>query len=283
MTFVVALFTAVAILLASAAPASAQTGQGGLGGVLDALGGILGGVAQKLHGTVVLARDTTLVLRGDDERSYRIDLASIAPQARQSLRVGETATVSVRGGGQAGVLTATDLHADPSGAPKAFRQVAGTIEEGGNNSRIVFRTRDGLSLPIDVSQLRGLPFFSANDPATLIYEHGPQQQIVAVWVEPGQTQPAASAPPSSLPWPTQPSASIPARGVDSVQGTVNTIGLDSFSLQTREGRTVMVEARGVDRRAVQGIRPGDVVTVTGQAETPDRFVAQSIRMDQRGR
>jgi translation initiation factor IF-1 len=68
-----------------------------------------------------------------------------------------------------------------------------------------------------------------------------------------------------------------------VQGTVNTIGLDSFSLQTREGRTVMVEARGVDRRAVQGIRPGDVVTVTGQAETPDRFVAQSIRMDQRGR
>jgi hypothetical protein len=226
-------------------------------------------------------KDTTMVLRTDDQRSYRIDLASIDPQARQGLQAGQTANVTVRGGGQANVLTASELQVDQSSTPRQFQQVTGTVEGGANASRLVFRTRDGLALPVDVSQLRGLPFFSANQPATLIYEQGPQQQIVAVWIEPGE---GAAAGTRGVPQPSaSPTSSAPigaAQGPgQTVQGMVNSLGLNTLSLQTSDGRTVTVDTGGVDRQAMQSVRPGDIVTVTGQAAAQDRFVAQSVRTD----
>lgn len=280
MNFAVVLFTAITLVGGFVAPAGAQSDRSPLGGVLDTLGGILGGGTQKLHGTVVLVKDTTMVLRTDDQRSYRIDLASIDPQARQGLKPGQTANVTVRGGGQANVLTASELQVDQSGTPRQFQQVTGTVEGGANASRLVFRTRDGLALPVDVSQLRGLPFFSANQPATLIYEQGPQQQIVAVWIEPGE---GAAAGTGGMPQPSaSPSSSAPigAQGTgQTVQGMVNSLGLNTLSLQTSDGRTMTVDTAGVDRQAMQSVRPGDIVTVTGQAAAQDRFVAQSIRTD----
>jgi hypothetical protein len=281
MNLAVVLFTAITLVGGLVAPAAAQSDRNPLGGVLDTLGGILGGGTQKLHGTVVLVKDTTMVLRTDDQRSYRIDLASIDPQARQGLQPGQTANVTVRGGGQANVLTASELQVDQSSTPRQFQQVTGTVEGGGNASRLVFRTRDGLALPVDVSQIRGLPFFSSNQPATLIYEQGPQQQIVAVWIEPGD---GAAAGTGGMPQPSaSPSSSAPIGAPQgtgqTVQGMVNSLGLNTLSLQTSDGRTMSVDTAGVDRQALQSVRPGDIVTVTGQAAAQDRFVAQSIRTD----
>jgi hypothetical protein len=273
----VVLLTAVCILVTSATPAVAQSKGGGIGGVLDTLGGLLG-TSQKLHGTVVLSRDTTLVLRADDGRTYRIDTAGIDPQVRRSLQPGQTVTVVTKGGGT--VLSAAEIQPDAAGAakPAAFSRVSGTIQEGGE-SRILFRTREGLVLPVDTSQIRGLPYFAANEPATLIYEQGPRQEIKAVWIEPGADQ-AASAPSTPGQPTASPSAAVPA-GAQRVQGMVESVGLRNFRLQTNDGRTLTVEA---DANTLTTVRPGDVVTVTGQAGAQtDTFIAQAIEPENRAR
>jgi hypothetical protein len=287
MTLAGTILTALMVMAATAMPAAAQNDRGGLGGVLDTLGGILGGGTQKLHGTVVLVKDPTMVIRTDDQRSYRVDLASADPQARRTVQPGQTVNVTVHGGTQGNVLSASEVQVDQGGARHEFRQLAGAVEQGGGASRLVFRTRDGLSLPIDVSQLHGLPFFAPNQPATLIYEQGAQQQVVAVWLEPGAPQPSAS----SAAGEPQPAASAPTgvgqpaapAGRETIQGTVGTIGVNTLGLQTTDGRNMKVDTGALDRQTVQGIRPGDRVTVTGEVAAQDLFVAQTIHTDERAR
>ena len=109
---------------------------------------------------------------------------------------------------------ATQVQADAGAASgTTFQRVSGTVQETGKQ-RILFKTGEGLVLPVDVSRVHGLPYLAANQPATLYYEQGAQQEIQAVWLEPG-TQPAG----------TQPAASPSPTGVEqSVQGRVQTIG-----------------------------------------------------------
>ena len=102
-----ALLTTVALTLSVAAPVAAQDKQdksnrGGLGGVLDTLGSVLGTGTQKLHGTVVLSEGSTFVLRTDEGRTYRVDTASLEPQKASTLAQGQSVSVTARGGGQAG-------------------------------------------------------------------------------------------------------------------------------------------------------------------------------------
>src|SRR5256886_17615502 len=98
---VIVILTAMLVLV-GAGPAAAQSNTkdskgGTLGGVLDTLGGILGGGSGKLHGAVVVAHDTTLVLRTDDKKTVRVDTASIDPQARPQLVPGQKVTVTAPG------------------------------------------------------------------------------------------------------------------------------------------------------------------------------------------
>ena len=169
-----AAFTTLALILAAAAPLAAQDKQdsqnkqdskGGLGGVLDTLGNVLGTGTQKLHGTVVANEGSTFVLRTDDHRTYRVDAASLDPQKVSALTPGVTVSVTARGGGQAAVLTPTDVTPDPKGGGKAFQAVSGTVQEAGRQ-RVLFKTRDGLVLPVDVSNINGLPYLAPNQPAT---------------------------------------------------------------------------------------------------------------------
>ena len=83
-----------------------------------------------------------------------------------------------------GVLTATDVTPDPKGGGKAFQFVSGTVQEAGRQ-RVLFKTRDGLVLPVDASNITGLPYLASNQPATLYYEQGQRQEIVGVWIQPG--------------------------------------------------------------------------------------------------
>ena len=113
---VIVILTAMLVLV-GAGPAAAQSNTkdskgGTLGGVLDTLGGILGGGSSKLHGSVVTAHDTTLVLRTDDQRTVRVDTASIEPKVRQQLTPGQSVTVTARGAG-GDVVAASDVQVEP--------------------------------------------------------------------------------------------------------------------------------------------------------------------------
>jgi hypothetical protein len=275
---VIVILTAMLVLI-GAGPAAAQDKEskdrgdrGGLGGVLDTLGGLLGGGASKLHGSVVVARDTTLVLRTDDKKTVRVDTASIDPQVRQQLVPGQSLTLTARGSG-GDVLTASDIQVEQGKAePPAFQRVTGTVQER-SSGRVLFKTKEGLTLPVDTSQIRGLPNFAANTPATLIYEQGPRQEIVGVWIESGDT--SASASPTTEPAASVPAAASPAG--QTLEGLVESIGVDQLTLETSDGRRVQVDTHGVDRTALAAIRPGDVVSVTGNAGGDGtRFTASAV-------
>jgi hypothetical protein len=288
---VIVILTAMLMALGAVAPAGAQDNKdsskgtnkdrGGLGGVLDTLGGLLNsGTSSKLHGSVVLAQGTSLVLRTDDKRSVRVDTASIDPQVRQQLVPGQTVTVTARGAG-GDVLTANDIQVEQGqAAPQAFSRVTGTVQERAEG-RVLFKTREGLTLPVDTSQIRGLPYLAPNTPATLIYAQGPKQEIQAVWIEPGDSA-AASASPSMEParGSTSPAASLPSGAAGAgqkLEGLVESIGVSDMAVQTTDGRHIRVDTAGVDGTALAGVRPGDTVTVTGNATTdPDTFSANSV-------
>jgi len=281
-----------AVLFAFAAPAVAQDSKdaskdrGGLGGVLDTLGGLLGGGTNKLHGAVVVASDTSVVLRTDDKRTVRVDTASIDPQVRQQLVPGQKVTVTARGTG-GDVLAASDIQVEQGqAAPQAFARVTGTVQER-SAGRVLFKTKEGLTLPVDVSQIRGLPYLAANSPATLIYEQGPKQEILGVWIEPGDA--AVSASPAAEPAASgtqpsasgsQPSASLPSGAAGAgqkLEGLVESVGMSELTVQTADGRKIVVDTAGVDRAALGSVRPGDIVTVTGNAgTTPEKFSANSL-------
>jgi preprotein translocase subunit YajC len=266
-------------VLVGAGPAAAQNAKdskgGTLGGVLDTLGGILGAGSGKLHGSVVTARDTTLIVRTDDQRTVRVDTAAIDPQVRQQLVPGQMVSVTARGAG-ADVLAASDVQVEQGKtAPQKFQRVSGTVQER-SEGRVLFRTRDGLTLPVDVSQIRGLPYMANNTPATLIYQQGPQQQIQAVWIEPGDA--SASASPT-----TEPAASTPAPapaaspGGQTLQGMVESVGLSDLTVQTADGKHVTVGTSSVDKTALASVRPGDSVTITGTpGADATHFTATSV-------
>jgi translation initiation factor IF-1 len=249
---------------AFAQPRGGQSG-GALGGILDTLGGLLGTGSRTLHGTVVLTDGYTVVLRAADRNTYRVDVAGLDPSSRTNLTPGQMVTVTARGGGT-NVLTATRVQADADTTSRApVQRVSGTIQESGRQ-RILFKTGDGLVLPVDVSRVHGLPYLAINQPATLYYEQGPKQEIEAVWLEPGAAQPSAL-----------PSTTSVAR---SLQGKVETIGVSTLTLQTSDGKTVTVDTSGVDRQSVASVRPGDAITITGApGGDGGKFVAQSIRSD----
>jgi len=252
-----AALTTLALILAAAAPLAAQDKQsnqdskGGLGGVLDTLGNVVGTGTHKLHGTVVANEGSTFVLLTDDHRTYRVDAAALDPH----------------------VLTATDVTPDAKGGGKTFQAVSGTVQEAGRQ-RVLFKTRDGLVLPVDVSNINGLPYLAPHQPATLYYEQGPRQEIVGVWIQPGTA--GASALSTGAPSASAPSASVSA--AQSLEGSVESVGVSELKLQTSDGRSVVVDTSGVDRQALRAIGPGDAVTVTGESgASPDRFVAQSVQ------
>lgn len=291
---VIVILTAMLVALAGGVPASAQDNKdpskdrGGLGGVLDTLGGLLGsGTSNKVHGAVVLAHDTTAVIRTDDKRSVRVDTASIDPQVRQQLVPGQTVTVTGRGAG-GDVLAASDIQVEQGkAAPQAFSRVTGTVQER-SEGRVLFKTKEGLTLPVDTSQIRGLPYLASNAPATLIYEQGPKQEILGVWIEPGDTaasaspgmEPSASQPSGSQPSGSQPAASLPSGAAGAgqkLEGLVETIGASDMTVQTTDGRHIRVDTANVDRTTLASVRPGDIVSITGNATTdPDKFSANSV-------
>jgi hypothetical protein len=162
-----------------------------------------------------------------------------------------------------------------------------------SRDRVLFKTREGLVVPVDIGNINGLPYLAANQPATLYYEQGKRQELVGVWIQPNsgqassgqpssgqaaQSQPAAtsSASPPPASDANSPSASVPA--AQSLDGVVESIGMSELKIRMSDGRSLTVDISNVDRQALRAVAPGDPVTVTGAGgTTTDRFVAQSVQ------
>jgi hypothetical protein len=271
---------ATLILISPGMVAAQSSSGGGLGGVLDTLGGILGIGGGRMHGHVVLVKGDTLVVRGDDGRTLSLDASKTDPRVRGVLKPGDGVTVTLgkprEGEPRDAANVVADLQLDPpSQAAKSWQRVDGTIQEA-SKSTVTFRTRDGLVLPLDVSGIAGLPVLQPAQPATLIYEQG-RQGPVAVWIEPGSALGQSSTP---LPAPgPQPSAS-PDTGLQRVHGLVDSVTMTGFTLTSDEGRKVTVETSRMPQGGPRDVRPGDVVTVFGRAgASPDVLAAEFVQAD----
>jgi hypothetical protein len=264
------------LLLLAPAPAHAQSSSsGGLGGVIDTLGGILGIGGGRVHGHVVATKGDTLVVRTDDNRTLSIDTSQTDPRIRGLVKAGDGVTVTLRqpreGESRNQALVAADLQLDAaSQPPKAYERVEGTVTEA-SGSRVVFKTREGFTLPLDVSSLKGLPPLQPGQPATLIYEQGSRPgNVTAVWIEPAATTGAS------------PSASVNTTGsgageLQRVHGLVEAVTVSGFTLAADDGRKVSVQA---SQNAPPDVRPGDLVTVFGRPGSgPDSIVAEIVQPD----
>jgi hypothetical protein len=270
-------FLAILVLAGPGAAVAQQPQQpsGGLGSVIDILGGILGvGGGGRVHGHAVLAKGETLVVRTDDSRTVAVDVSAIDPRIRGVVQPGDGVTLALGrapdGDTRGTAVAASDMQLDPPAqGGRTYHQIGGTVAEA-TASRVVFRTREGMTIPLDVTAITGLPALRAGEPATLIYEQGATHGVVAVWIEPGA---AASASIDS----TRPR---PGEG-NRVHGMVETVTLNGFALVADDGRRVMVET---SRASSADVRPGDYVTVVGRLDAGgDTFVADRIRRDTRRR
>ena len=251
--------TILVLALGSVGPAQAQTGER----VFDTLTDLLrGGGNQHVRGYVVAVRDSDIVVRGGDNRTYAISTAGVDRQKLAGLQPGQPVKVTVkRGSGD--TLTASAVEAD-NGQPRTFRTAEGVVDSV-SGGRVQFRTSEGFTVPVDLNQIVGpRPTLQRGDSATVIYEQTGQNPITAVWIDPRASLGAAS-----------PRMTTPTGGYERIHGFVQAIGLGTLTLKTDDGRTLTVDianSRGGD------VRPGDLVNVVGRA-TGDRFVAEAVQKD----
>jgi hypothetical protein len=187
----------IAVLLAmSSMPVRAQQpGPGYPGG--GGHSGIRAG-GERPHGHVVLVKDSTIVFRADKGETIAVDASEVNARLRAFLMPGDGVTLALTPSGERDSQTpvvATELQLDSrdKGRREPFARVDGTIEEAAG-SHVVFRTREGFTLPLDIGAIRGLPPLAPSEPATLFYEQGRTREsgVIAVWIEPRDVHPSAS-------------------------------------------------------------------------------------------
>lgn len=260
-----------ALVLASAlavapAPAGAQSPQPGLGGVLDTLSDILGVGRGRVTGHVVHVEGQTMIFRTSDRRTVRVDLSGLSPEARARLRTGAPATVTLRRTSDPQLPAAAEVEVQP-GAPDArFGRLDGTVERVWG-SQVVVRSREGVPMTLDASGIVGVETLQPGQPATVFYEQGATAQpLTALLIE--SRAGIAAGPPAGFP-----SASVPGTAGGQVHGRVSSVGLSSMTLDTFEGRQVVVDITQIDPQVRRSITPGDVVTAFGSQRDATTFVA----------
>jgi hypothetical protein len=175
------------VLVGFATPAPAQSANPA-SRIFDLLPDVLG-LKGTVRGHVVQHREATLVLRGDDRRTYTINTAALDAAAMRGLKEGQPVVVAVKTGGESTMPIASSVTPGEQAA-KQFRRVEGTVESVGDD-RITFRTHEGTVLALDRTRIIGdAPRVVANEPATLVYERDPQ--FAGVWIEGRDVQPSAA-------------------------------------------------------------------------------------------
>jgi hypothetical protein len=246
------------------------------GGRGDILSG-LPGEYRRVHGDRVHASGTTMIFRADDGKTYVVDMSAVNTQAWQPLALGQALTLAAKPGPEPSTLIAARLQADPADrstgkAPKKpFVTAQGTVEAM-QNSQIRFRTAEGKILWADASLMPGRATARVNDQGTLTYEQGPGQQVIALWLEREEIQPAAAP---------SPRAGSPGE-YQRIYGYIRSVGSTTMSLKADDGRTLTVDTTQIDPRVRNAMRPGDLVNVLGKTTARgDQFVAEIIERETR--
>src|SRR5207302_9461873 len=144
---------------------------------------------RMVHGHVVQHREATLVLRGDDDRTYTINTADLDLEALRGLRDGRPVAVALKSSVAGAMPIAVSLQ-QTNGATKVFRRVEGTVGTV-SDDQIRFTTHEGMRLTLDRARIVGeTPPVTPNEAATLVYEQEPR--IAGVWIETREVQPAAA-------------------------------------------------------------------------------------------
>ena len=155
------------LMIFSAAPVSAQQ-SGGIGQAIgDVLSGVLGKDAQ-VRGHVVLATEQELIFRGDDGRTYQVDVSSLPAAEWRNLQPGDAVTVIARRAGTADRLVAERVQRDSSASRAAYQTARGTVQSV-SGSEATVRMADGRTMALDISSLPAIARPTANQPATIVY------------------------------------------------------------------------------------------------------------------
>ena len=189
MATIIAILTTAVVLLGIVHPALGQEGRSG--GVRDIVKDIFG-AKRDLHGYVVQHREATLVLRADDGHVYTINTAALDTAALGRLGQGRPIAVALKSEVPTiSTMPIAEAIKPMAGPVKVFRRVEGTVETV-TADRVIFKTRDGLTVALDRSKIVGeAPPLTTDDEATLVYEEQPR--LAGVWINPHDgVQPSAS-------------------------------------------------------------------------------------------
>jgi hypothetical protein len=152
MAVIIAIFTSVAIVLGVATAAGAQSPRAG--GVLDVLSDVLD-LTRTARGHVVEHRAGTLVLRGEDERIYRINTAGLDAAATARLREGRFVSVALKSASPGAMPIAASVEAieiQPSAAVGATHRLHGAVEAVGL-ATLTLRADNGHVVTVDTTQV----------------------------------------------------------------------------------------------------------------------------------
>jgi hypothetical protein len=196
MATIIAIFTTAVVLLGLVHPAIGHA-QGRSGGVRDIVKDIFG-AKRDLRGHVVQHREATLILSADDGHIYTINTAALDTAAMGRLAQGRPVAVALKSEvPTVSTMPIAEAIRPMAGPIKVFRRVEGTVETV-TVDRVIFKTRDGLTVALDRSKIVGeAPTLTASEEATLIYEEQPR--LAGLWIDPHDgAQPSASVgtPPS---------------------------------------------------------------------------------------
>ena len=244
------------------------------GGVGQTIGNILSGVlgrdAQRVRGHVVLATGPELILRGEDGRTYSVDMSSLPAADWRNLQPGDAVVLAGKRSASADALVAERIQQDASARRAAYETGRGTVQSV-SGSQATVRMDDGRTMALDISSLPAAARPTPQQSATIVYEpRAGSARATALWLQS-----------ESTPGMTQPSASVPTGNQSAYQrihGYVESVGVSSLTLKTDSGQTLPVDTSGLTPQQMAATRPGDVVSVVGQMVGPS-FKASVLQKD----
>ncbi|HYE93743.1 MAG TPA: hypothetical protein VEA38_22110 [Terriglobales bacterium] len=235
----------------------------------------LGDEYRRLHGHRLHGSASTLVVLADDGRASVVDMSAVVASEWQAVELGQAVSLAIKPGRDANTFIAGRIQPDPverltGRVPKrSLLRVEGTVEAV-QGSQLKFKKADGVVMRADASRLPGDAAGHLHERGVLIYEIGPRQEAVALWLE----RAALAAP-----------AVAAAKGTGEYQrirGFVQSVGAATIAFKADDGRTLAVDTAAVDTTVRNTLRAGDLVSILGKSTArAEHFVAEFIEREAR--
>lgn len=211
----------------------------------------------------------TLVVKGDDGRSYNISTQGLST-AERTFTVGERVSVAAREGGSADRLNALAVEhrgaATASGQPsqpaqpdhrgaRDWKRVHGKVESVTGTS-MRFKADDGRSLDVDLARVSSnvQTALDPNEGATIVgFEDARSGRFHARYVQQDSSDPSRKAA----------AVAVDEQAWQKIRGTVQSVDGNKMVLRTDDNRTLNVDMASVSSSVRSNMQKGGVVTVTG--------------------